>query len=872
MDIVTIFENVVHTAPESIAIFHDGFTVSYRELNLRANRLAHHLIGLGIKKGDFVGLYLDRSTEFIVGILAILKAGAGYVPIDTSYPDSRVQFMFDDSGIKLLISNAAYREKLKNSSFPILYLDTNKETSENRREANPDIALQENDVAYIMYTSGSTGTPKGVIIPHCGVVRLVVKPNYITILPSDNFLHVSNVSFDATTFEIWGPLLNCSRLTIISKNLLFTFSELKKCIHEHKISVIWVTTALFNQIASEVPDMFAGVRYVLLGGERVNPRFIKKILEHGRPENLINGYGPTENTTFSTTYRIENVEDETIPIPIGKSITNTTTIILDENLQRVATGISGELYVGGKGVALGYLHRPELTAEKFIINPLTNEPTDVLYRTGDIVRELPDGNIDFIGRTDNQVKVRGYRIELPEIETAIETHPAVREAVVILKENSLGDKDIAAFYLVHDKHSLSAKEVRDFLKQKLPAYMLPSYFTPMHSFPVTPNGKIDKNALGNIELHSSVSDTSDIDATTIEEEQMVKIWEEVLHYNPISIHDNFFELGGHSFLAFQVIAKIREAFFVDLPLRYIFESPTPAELTKRMIDFENDATGASTLLSLQTAGGKIPVYIVPPFNYIHHLYDFINKLGEDQPVYAFEPKYFSSDTYTVKSIQEIGSIYLGDMLKVNPDGPYIIGGWSLGGVIAFEMVRQLQAVHKNNFFLCFLDMEEMENDFNYYKLQPGLKLRCIKIWYAVDKFFFLMKVHKLQYVIKIYKSIKRRFFPDRNKAKIQEEKSQLPSAGFSAQLRKSQLEAFVQYAAKPLDCDVVNFVAIDRYRPPIERNTGCRAFVKGEYKEVFVSGNHNTFLKEPFISDVLAKFKEYLQNINNKSLASKQND
>ncbi|MBD0263288.1 MAG: amino acid adenylation domain-containing protein, partial [Tolypothrix sp. Co-bin9] len=578
-----VFDNQVKLHPESIAIIFENEQITYKELNIRSNQLAQHLQKLGVKSEVLVGICISQSVEMIVGLLGILKAGGTYVPLDPSYPQERLNFMLEDAQISVLLTQEKLLKHFQSFSNPIISIDKDWEIIAQESEENPKNSVTANNLAYVIYTSGSTGKPKGVAVTHKAVNRLVCNTNYIKLSADDKIAQASNTSFDAATFEIWGALLNGAQLVGISKDAILSPHELALQLQQKSISVLFLTTALFQQIARDVPQAFAPLRCLLFGGETVDIRWVKKILKNGSPKNLIHVYGPTESTTFSSYYRVENLPESATSIPIGCPITNTEIYLLDANLQPVPIGVVGELYIGGDGLAREYLNCPELTAERFIkVSETGFIPGIRLYKTGDLACYLPDGNIKFLGRIDNQVKIRGFRIELGEIEAVLSQHPVVRETVVIADEEIADDKQLVA-YIVPNQEQIptqSAQKVvsllRQILKEKLPEYMVPKAYVILKSLPLTPNGKVDRRALNTPNITFDQPDF--VAPRTQVEDLLVEIWAKILGKEQVGIHDNFFELGGHSLLATQLVSRIRDTFKIDLPVRNLFEAPTVEQL------------------------------------------------------------------------------------------------------------------------------------------------------------------------------------------------------------------------------------------------------------------------------------------------------
>ena len=441
-----LFETQVEHNPDAVAVVFENQQLTYTDLNCRANQLAHYLQSLGVVADQLVAICVERSLEMIVGLLGILKAGGAYLPIDPDYPQERISFMFQDTQVKILLTQESLLASLPNHEAIVVCLDKDWEQINQASLENLNSAVSAENLTYVIYTSGSTGTPKGVAVTHQAVNRLVLNTNYIHFTPDDRVVQASNIAFDAATFEIWGALLNGAKIIILAKSVLLSPQEFALSLRENQISVLFLTTALFNQLANLVPQAFSGLRCLLFGGEAVEPKWVQEVRSKGAPQRLLHVYGPTENTTFSSWYLVEDLPATATTIPIGKAIANTQIYLLDQNLQPVPIGVSGELYLGGAGLARGYLNRPELTAEKFIPNPFdplskVSNQQSKLYKTGDLARYLPDGKIEYLGRIDNQVKVRGFRIELGEIEAVLNQYLLLAQNVVVAREDSHGDGD-----------------------------------------------------------------------------------------------------------------------------------------------------------------------------------------------------------------------------------------------------------------------------------------------------------------------------------------------------------------------------------------------------------------------------------------------
>jgi len=563
-----LFEAQVERTPDAIAVVFEDQHLSYAALNQKANQLAHHLQTLGVKPEVLVGLCIERSCEMIIGLLGILKAGGAYLPLDPAYPAARLAFMLEDAQVSVLLTQSSLKEGLPETTAPVVCLDALSQLS----TENPSSGVSPENLAYVIYTSGSTGKPKGVMIlhhsiaDHCRVVQ-----SYYQLVSSDRVLQFSSLNFDASLEQIFSTLITGARL-ILRGSQIWTIAEFSHQIVKNGITVVNIPPAYWQQWLN-LPEFVLNnsLKLVIVGGDVMLPEWQQTPMNSIR---LINAYGPTEATITTTTFEITSQFDgKTHPIPIGRPLANKTVYILDTYNNPVPIGVLGELHIGGASLARGYLNRPELTAEKFIKNPFCEGSR--LYKTGDLARYLPDGNIEYLGRIDNQVKIRGFRIELGEIEAVLLQHPAVQENVVIVHE-----KRLVAFFVPHQGQLNN--ELRGFLKERLPDYMIPSAFVPMEAMPLTPNGKIDRHALLNQLSGYQLSEKTFVAPRTPEEELLASIWSSVLGLEKVGIHDNFFELGGHSLLATQIVSRIRDSFSVELPLHHLFESPTIAGLTEQL--------------------------------------------------------------------------------------------------------------------------------------------------------------------------------------------------------------------------------------------------------------------------------------------------
>src|SRR5581483_7297816 len=586
--LAALFEAQVKQAPEAIALVFEEQQVSYGELDRRANHLAHALRRWGVRTETLVGLCLERSIEMVIAILAILKAGGAYVPLDLSYPPERLAFMLQDAHIPVLLTQKRWLARFSTARVNAICLDEKWPAIVQQSQYSSQLEARPDRLAYVIYTSGSTGAPKGVQVQQGSVVRLVCGVDYVPLDASVRVLHLAPISFDAATFELWAPLLHGGRCVLFVGDLP-SIEALNAALHREQVTTLWLTASLFNVVIDEAPDALAGLQQLLIGGEALSVPHVRRGLELLPGVQIINGNGPTENTTFSCCEPIEPVLPADIrSIPIGRPIANTQAYVLDALGQLVPIGVVGELYLAGAGLARGYLRRPELTAERFVPHPWGGEPGERLYRTGDLVRWLPDGRLEFMGRRDGQVKLRGFRIEVGEIEAVLQEHPSVREAVVVIQEPEQGEKQLVAYIVAAPPPALSLSALRAFLNSRLPTYMLPTAFVPLEALPLTANGKLDRRALPapdgtRPELGKEyIAPRSEIERT------LAQIWSQVLHIQQIGVQDDFFELGGHSLLATQIVSRVLASFQIELPLRSLFLAPTIADFAQVLTTYQSE--------------------------------------------------------------------------------------------------------------------------------------------------------------------------------------------------------------------------------------------------------------------------------------------
>ncbi|MCY1022277.1 non-ribosomal peptide synthetase [Pyxidicoccus sp. MSG2] len=681
-----VFEAQVARTPDAVAVEAEGARLTYAELDRRANQLAWHLRSLGVGRGSIVGLCLERSPETVVGVLGILKAGGAYLPLDPAYPRDRLAFMLDQARVPVLVTQRSLADLLPAGGERRVLMDEDRERlAALREEPPPSAGTGPMDLAYVMYTSGSTGRPKGVCVPHRGVMRMAMDTGYFETGPGKTFLLLSPISFDTSAFELFGSLLHGAKLAVCPPHMP-SLEELGRVFERHGVTTLWLTTPLFDQMVAYHPEALDSVRQVLSGGDVLPPGRVKERLARGG--HVINGYGPTESATFTTCYVLKEPAQVERTVSIGRPIANTQVYLLDGELQPVPVGVPGELYIGGDGLAVGYLHRPELTSERFLPNPFALEPGARMYRTGDIARYLPDGRIEFLGRADHQVKIRGFRIETGEIEARLLEHSTVKEAVVVAREDVPGDRRLVAYVVPAAGAAPETEALRGFLSERLPVHMVPSAVVVLDALPLSPNGKVDRKALP-APTDARVPQTAPAAPRDAVELRLVELWEGLLNVRPVGIDQSFFALGGHSLLAMSLLSQISKRLGRTLPLSVLFTHPTIERLAE-LLRQEPATTEWTPLVPIQTRGKRRPLFCVHPIGGSALCYvPLARHLGPEQPLYGLEAPGLDGQREPFTSLEAMAAAYLEVLRKVQPEGPYFLAGWSMGGLVVFEMAREL---------------------------------------------------------------------------------------------------------------------------------------------------------------------------------------
>lgn len=821
-----LFEQQAAMHPGRIAVhYNDRFRITYQELNQRANRLAHYLELNHNIAGSQVGVFLPENIESVVAILAILKAGCAYVPLDTTYPPERLQAMLADKTITVIISDSQHIKALPGGargSAHVVLIDEEKDRLLLQPDRNPASDIDNTALAYVMYTSGTTGSPKKVGIEHRSVVRLIKNTNYFH-QPADGLrlLKTGAFAFDASTFEMWGMLLNGGELFLYPQRELLDPQFLKQKIASNNIRLLWLTTSWFNHVVDIDVTTFAPLECLIIGGEKASVTHVNKSTEANPKLLLINAYGPTENTTFSTFFRIEGRQSENIPI--GTPVSNSTIYILNNSLTLVPPGITGEIYVGGTGVARGYLNDEALTKQKFLQDPFSKGGR--LYKTGDLGRWMPDGNIVIGGRADDQVKLRGHRIELSDIEHAMRSVPFISACAVLLREEP-GHKELVAAYQATVPVAPTA--VRYAIGKVLPSHMVPSHFIQIEEWPLTRNGKLNKAELLKLFKATAASSHKGIVRHDKVDNELAQLWEETLGHSEIGPEDSFFEIGGDSLRALELMSKVKRNFSVNLPVSTLFEAPTIRKLaavirTQQLPPtHEIGSQEKQSIVRIQGEGTKPPLFVVPGYLFYHNL---SVHLGNDQPLYGFEP-------VPGLSTEETAAQYILEMKRIQPEGPYHLGGYCAGGIIAYEMARQLVADGQSVGLLALFETYTSDGVVS----KVSARYLAEKVTQLINKFFRSSASGRIEALQK-------------ELARATAYVSQL----FGIRKQKS-------YAIKPYEGEVLLFAASDgMVGSANDPYMGWRRYCDtARLRVTHVPGNHDTIFKEPHVQVIAARLKELL--------------
>ncbi|HEY8781714.1 MAG TPA: amino acid adenylation domain-containing protein, partial [Mucilaginibacter sp.] len=875
--IVDLFEEQAAKTPNATAVVFEEAQLTYKELNERSNRLARYLQKKGVKAETPVPICLERSAEMIIGILGILKAGGAYVPVDPDYPSDRISYMLEDTGAKLVLSSTASRERLNGTTqVSVIELDGDREQIEKEKGSNLQTGIRPEQLAYVIYTSGSTGKPKGAMNEHRGIVnRLLWAQDYFKLNSQDAILQKTTFCFDVSAWELLWPLIAGARLVFAKPGGQADSAYLRSVIESQKITLLHFVPPMLSAFVSDLEaGDCRGLKNVLCSGEALSPSQVQ-LFEEKLPEvKLHNLYGPTEAAIDVTCWSYLNKAEAIGTVPIGKPVSNTQIHILDINGRLVPAGVPGEIHIGGVQVGRGYLNNEELTAEKFISDPFSKEAGARLYRTGDLGRWLPDGNIEYLGRTDDQVKIRGYRIELGEIESVLNQSGLVSQAVVLARADSGGNKRLAGYIV--PKETFDKQAVQNYLRAKLPEYMVPALWVELERIPLTPNGKTDRRALPDAE---AASKREYIAPRTAAEALMAEIWQEVLKVDKIGIEDNFFELGGHSLLALRLGSSIRKRFGSELPISEVFVYPTVSSLTNQLES--KNKLASQLLLPIKITGNKMPLYIIcGAGGTVFKFVDFVKLLDPEQPVYGLQQPSDGADMETFpNTIEGIAEMYLKEILKQNPHGPYALSGHCLGGNIAFEMAIQLKKMGKQVAMLGMLDASAMEEEevipatFNNYYHIPGFIKNFFSAVLLKIKFeiFLLLKHPKQALLYKIEKVKSIMGISEPTPEDIEMESFRKVSKVFETAIRNYKMkhyegEVLVFYAKE-------HFYFVDRNKRIIYKRMFINNDTKNAWKKYAksvkiyeIDGEHSTIFNPKYASGLAKIIQTHLDTNDNQEV------
>ena len=908
-----LIEAQVAKTPDTAAIVFEDQHLTYQQLNQRANQLAHYLRNLGVGPETLVGVYIDRSLEMVVAVLGILKAGGAYVPLDPAHPSDRTAFILQDTQVLAILACAELATRLP-SQNTIICLDSDWETIAQQPLENPICNVNSENLMYVIYTSGSTGQPKGVMIPHIGICnQLHWRQTTFPLNDTDRVLQTISFSFDPSVWQIFWTLAFGAQLVLPRPDGHKDSAYLVDLIAQQAITVIALVPSMLRVFLEEQGlDRCHSLRHVFCGGEALpldlQEQFFARFSDtRSHPIDLHNVYGPTEASIDATFWTCECGTHYPIA-PIGRPIANTQIYILDEHLRPVEIGDVGELHIGGAGLARGYLNRPELTAEKFISNPFvnselpglsgsfespiesiklateSNQASKRLYKTGDLARYLPDGTIEFLGRIDHQVKIRGFRIELGEIEAALSRYPGIQQTIVVAREDVPGDKRLVAYWVfdalggrepVGSRKSEvetfkidaplspfkppSSSELRCFLKEHLPDYMIPAAFVQLDALPLNPNGKVDRHTLPAPEVDRPDLERPFVAPQTSLEQELTSIWEQVLTIQPIGIQDNFFELGGNSLIAARLIAEIEAKFNKKIPLATLVQAPTIEQLAC-ILQHDTWKTPWKALVDIQPNGSKPPLFCVHSRNgNVFSYYQLARYLGNEQPVYGLQARGVDGGEIPQFRIETMAADYIREIQTLQPNGPYFLSGYSFGGLVAYEMARQLNEHGQQVALLVLFDTYNVVGEW-FIPLRFNARLSQYQHQFSTlkgkQKWTYLLEVAQSEVIGKFA------YFQQKLTDKFSSNHSPSPLQGVDG-IRAACAEAVRHYTPKPYSDRVIVFRAIGPLEAMLEPATrdpqlGWGNVVTGTLEVRNIPCHHFNMIDEPYVARLAEQLKDYL--------------
>lgn len=844
-------EQALHT-PDAIALRKGADILTYNELNRAANRLANFLIEGGIVAGDNVGLLVPRDFDMIIGMLGILKAGGAYVPIDPEYPVDRQEYIVQQSALKFVISNYAY--PLKEVIDPEKFLLIDQAKKEAFEDNNPGLNISSSQLAYTIYTSGSTGRPKGVMIEHHSAVNLIAWVNdRFNIGPDDNLLFITSMCFDLSVYDIFG-MLSAGGTVVIAENAeIQDVRVLQDMLIKYNIT-FWdsVPTTLDYLVRNLEQDRkgyrYAGLKTIFMSGDWIPVSLPSRLQKFFNKAQVVSLGGATEATVWSNYFIVEQTDKNWKSIPYGRPINNNFFYILDDQLKPVPTGETGDLYIGGVGVARGYANDPEKTSASFMADPFNQTAGGMMYRTGDLGRMMPDYNMEFLGRKDNQVKINGFRVELGEIESVLNSYEAIFNAVVVAKEGTDGNKRLVAYIVPNG--TFTRELVVDFLKTKLPEYMVPTMWVELESLPLNSNGKIDRKALPELKEAPQVRKTLSVPATETEK-MLISIWKECMGITECGIDDNFFALGGHSLMAVQILSKIEKKIGNKMQLAVLFKYPDVRSLAA-FIESEKKEIVYKSLVAIKPSGSKTPLYIIHGEGLnVLNFSNLAEYMDEERPIFGLQARALNGEDPPEETIQKIASFYLSEILQHNPNGPYLIAGYSFGGYVAVEIEKQMEAMGKKIQMLIMLDTDAEKTEYkDWYYLFPRKVKRNLPIFMSFLKSTIQQPIGTL----------KRQFLnhPPNFVTNYRNKKDSKDFFQLIKKIKEKHLIAFRNYRMSPFNNKVYLFKAkICVHYVDDKELLGWKKYAKNV--ELFeVPGDHLSMLVQPHVEQFVAVLEKTL--------------
>ena len=864
------FEEQAARHPETVAVRCGGEQLSYGELNLRANRLAHHLISLGVGPDVAVGICMKRSTEMIVSLLGILNAGGAFVPLDPAYPPDRLRGMVADTGLRLVVTGPPPGGDLFGPGVRRVSCDP--DTTDGCDGEDPGRRATGAHAAYIMFTSGSTGRPKGIVVTHGAIAShcAVCRETY-GISHRDRVLQFASLSFDPSVEQIFTALTAGARLVLRGEEL-WSAKELYGQIVAQELTVVNLPTAYWHEAAMDFPGPghapgVHSLRLMIVGGEAMMPGPLRQWRKTSFGDvRLLNAYGPTETTVTALIYDCGDLPTEkleaTTRIPIGRPLRNRSVYILDSGGAPSPAGFPGELYIGGPALARGYVNQPGLTDERFVRNHIDSSGGSLLYKTGDLVRFRPDGNIEFLGRMDRQEKIRGFRVEPDEIESVLRGQTGVDDAAVVFRDGPSGEKQIVAYCAAEKGGSISVADITAFIAEKLPAFMLPSAIVMLERLPLTPNGKIDRSALPPPPAAPGRPGPGYVPPRDPLEAGLAGLWEALLGRKPIGVHDNFFELGGHSLLAARLFAQIEKLTGKNLPLATLFQAPTIDGISA-LLRREGRGSSWSSLVAIKPTGDRSPFFCVHAAggNVLGYR-SLASRLDPDQPVYGLQARGLDGADVPLESVEEMAAQYVREVRALQPTGPYYLGGACTGGIVAFEMAQQLVAGGEDVGVLAMFDTFAH----SHLRSLSGSELRRFKLESGVERLKYhsgnlLFGQGRIDYVRRKSKTLVRRL---RTRLwRIRQKpftRMGIPLPRSFQRVEEYNMLAIVKYRPRPYPGRITLFPpstrSVGEFRDP-EQGWGSLALGGVEIHKV--TGNHLTMLTEPYVGVVAQSLTECIR-------------